>query len=736
MATLTSTLSPELQRILDARHHDPFTVLGAHTEDDQLVVRVFIPHAAKVFLPTIDAEMQQIPNTDLFEWRGKVDSLSTPYLVKWHDKAGHQHTHHDPYSFEPQLADFDLYLFNQGKHWHAYRLLGAHVHTVDNISGLCFSVWAPNAERVSVVGDFNAWDGRRHTMRVRGSTGVWELFIPDVDTPLLYKYEIRPRGSDQCLLKADPYTQSAELRPQTASVAMPASCYQWQDQAWLKQRLQADWLHTPLSIYEVHLGSWRRPTDGREFYTYRELAELLVPYVKELGFTHIELLPVAEHPLDASWGYQVTGYYAPTARFGSPDDLRYFIDYCHQHDIGVFLDWVPGHFPRDAYGLAKFDGSALYEYADTRKGEHKEWGTLVFNYDRHEVRNFLLSNAVYWIEEFHIDGLRVDAVASMLYLDYSRKEGEWTPNQYGGRENIEAIEFMRQLNTLTHAEFPGTLIMAEESTSWPQVTRPTWVGGLGFSMKWNMGWMHDTLDYMRQDPVHRSYHHQNLTFGMLYIFSENFILPFSHDEVVHGKGSLLARMPGDAWQQFANLRLLYTYQWTYPGKKLLFMGSEFAQGAEWNEAGTLAWGLLDIDYHKNIQRLIKDLNHLYISSPALYGNEFESQSFAWIDCHDAAQSIISYYRRYGDDEAIILLNFTPVPRYDYRIGVSEAGVYSDIFNSDSHFYGGGNVGNIAVMSESVPWMSYEHSVLVTLPPLAGIVLQRVGDVIEAVADSE
>lgn len=720
-----SKITPEIQKVLDLRHHDPFSVLGKHSEGKgRVLIRVLKPKVREINLLPGNHRLERIPNTDLFEWRGAASSVPEHYQLQWQDEDGNSHTAYDPYSFPPQLGDFDLHLFGEGKHWHAYRFLGAHLHTVNNISGVLFSVWAPNAERVSVVGEFNQWDGRCYPMRVRGGSGVWELFIPGLGPNLLYKFEIRSHNQGHIFLKIDPYGFGFELRPQTSSYTVPYPLHTWQDNEWMQARKKHNWLHAPMSIYEVHLGSWQRRADG-SFMNYRELAEKIVEYVTSLGFTHIELLPIAEHPLDVSWGYQVTGYFAPTSRHGSPDDFRYFVDYCHRHNIAVLLDWVPGHFPKDAHALAWFDGSALYEYADPRQGEHRDWGTLIFNYGRHEVKNFLISNALYWLEEFHLDGLRVDAVASMLYLDYSRQPGEWVPNIYGGNENLEAIAFLRELNAITHAEHPGTLIIAEESTSWPQVTRPTWLGGLGFSMKWNMGWMHDTLQYISKEPIHRFYHHQHLTFGMLYAFTENFVLPFSHDEVVHGKRSMIDKMPGDSWQRFANLRLLYTYMWTYPGKKLLFMGNEFAHGREWNSAENLEWELLERPVHTGIQSLVRDLNHLYCQHPALHQCDFEHKGFSWIDCHDAAQSIISYTRHGNeDDEVLVILNFTPVPRHDYRIGVNYVGSYHEILNSDSQYYGGSNVGNFKVETETLPWMGKECSLSITLPPLGGVILQR------------
>lgn len=721
--TVTKTLPPDLRLIVEARHHDPFAVLGRHLIGTDAHVVVYLPGARSAQLPDNGASMTRMLGSDFFTWEGTASSLPPRYQVAWIDSAGHAQTAYDPYCFPPQLGDFDLHLFGEGRHWHAYRFMGAQTHSTDQVEGVLFAVWAPNAERVSVVGDFNDWDGRRHPMRVRGGSGIWELFIPGLSAGQFYKYEVRNREYGTIHLKIDPYGREFERRPSTATRIPDHDSYIWGDAEWLKTRRDHDWLHAPTSIYEVHLGSWRRNPDGG-FLSYRELAEQLIPYVKASGFTHIELLPVTEHPLDDSWGYQATGYYAPTSRHGTPDEFRMFVDQCHQQGIGVILDWVPGHFPKDAHALAFFDGSALYEHADPRRGEHRDWGTLIFNYSRNEVRNFLLSSALFWIEECHLDGLRVDAVASMLYLDYSRKEGDWLPNMYGGRENLEAIDFLRQLNQVTNGQHPGTLIIAEESTSWPQVTRPPYVGGLGFSMKWNMGWMHDTLIYMSKDPIHRHYQHDQLTFGLLYAFTENFVLPFSHDEVVHGKSSMLHKMPGDEWQQFANLRLLYTYMWTYPGKKLLFMGSEFGQRSEWNCNKALEWSALKYPPHAGVQNLIRDLNRLYRSEFALHRYDFESQGFEWIDCHDAAQSVISYQRRAGQEVIINAFNFTPIVRKNYRLGVPEPGRYRMLLNSDSTFYGGTNIGEQILHTESEPWMGHPQSIVLTLPPLAGMILKR------------
>ncbi len=714
-------LPADLVAIVEARHHDPFAILGLHASADTTLVRADIPGARRVSIDDAGIALQRVPGSDVFEWRGDT-ALPERYRLNWEDREGGTHSAHDPYCFPPQLSDFDLHLFSEGKHWHAYRFLGAHYHVADGVSGILFATWAPNAERVSVAGDFNHWDGRAHPMRIRGGTGVWELFIPDLAPGALYKFEIRNRDSGEILLKADPYGKHFEVRPSTASIVDAPSTYTWRDKDWIARRAQADWLHAPFSVYEVHLGSWRRCPDGG-FLNYCELAESLVEYVSAQGFTHIELLPVTEHPLDASWGYQAIGNYAPTSRHGMPDEFRYFVDLCHQHNIGVLLDWVPAHFPKDAHGLARFDGSALYEHEDPRRGEHRDWGTLIYNYGRNEVKNYLLSNALYWLEEFHIDGLRVDAVASMLYLDYSREDGDWLPNIYGGNENLEAIDFLRELNTVTLSQQPGTLMIAEESTSWPQVSRPTWLGGLGFSMKWNMGWMHDTLVFMSKNPVHRHFHHDQLTFGLLYAFTENFVLPFSHDEVVHGKRSMLDKMPGDSWQRFANLRLLYTYMFTYPGKKLLFMGNEFAQGREWDHAHELDWELLNYPQHLGIQSLVRDLNNLHRTQAPLHHLDFDYHGFEWIDCHDADQSVLSYLRCKGEEIIVVALNFTPVPRTDYRIGVPRPGYYRVLLNSDSSYYNGSNLPSEGALAEPTPWMGRPYSLSITLPPLAGLVMK-------------
>ena len=576
----------------------------------------------------------------------------------------------DPYQFGPVLADFDLHLMSEGTHYRAWEKLGSHRLTIGSVTGVHFAVWAPNAQRVSVIGDFNRWDGRVHTMRKLAPSGVWEIFIPDLPDGTCYKYEVRTR---QGVLanKADPYARRFEVPPNTASIIWTDGQYRWGDDDWVRDRPSLNgWHERPVAVYEVHLESWRRvPEEGNRYLTYKELAEQLVPYVREMGFTHIELMPVMEHPFSGSWGYQVLGFFAPTSRFGSPDDFRSFVDTCHRHGLGVILDWVPGHFPKDQHGLAQFDGTSLYEHADPRKGEHLDWGTLIFNYGRNEVRTFLLSNALYWLEEFHVDGLRVDAVASMLYLDYSRPHGEWVPNQYGGRENLEAVSFLQHLNTETHGRMPGTITVAEESTSWAGVSRPTYVGGLGFTFKWNMGWMHDMLEYSGQDPIHRRWLHNKITFSLLYAFSENFVLPFSHDEVVHGKGSMLNKMPGDLWQKHANLRALYGYMYGHPGKKLMFMGCEIGQWREWNHDASLDWHLLEEPMHRGLQRWVRDLNHTYQKEASLHQVDFEGAGYSWIDCNDNENSVVSMIRRARDphDFTVIVVNFTPVPRPDLSV---------------------------------------------------------------------
>ncbi|MEO5740182.1 MAG: 1,4-alpha-glucan branching protein GlgB [Vicinamibacterales bacterium] len=626
------------------------------------------------------------------------------------------------------LTEYDLHLFNEGTLHRAYEKLGAHRRDVDGVSGVHFAVWAPNAAEVSVIGDFNGWDPVSHPMRGLGVSGIWETFVPQVGDGERYKYEITARDGTR-LQKTDPYGAFFESHASGAAIVWDLDRYTWRDAQWLEERPRLNgWLDRPLSVYELHLGSWKRvPERGGGSLTYREMAEQIVPYVKEMGYTHIELLPVLEHPFAGSWGYQVTGFFAPTSRFGPPEDFKAFVDECHVNGIGVILDWVPGHFPKDAHGLARFDGTALYEHEDPRQGEHRDWGTLVFNYGRHEVRAFLLSSALFWLEEYHIDGLRVDAVASMLYLDYSRNEGEWLPNEYGGRENLEAMEFLRQLNVQTHSQHPGSITVAEESTAWPGVTRPVHLGGLGFTHKWNMGWMHDMLEYVSKDPIYRRWAHNDLTFSLLYAFTENFILPFSHDEVVHGKRAMLDKMPGDIWQKRANLRALYGYMYGHPGKKLMFMGCEFGQWREWNHDESLDWHLLQYPEHIGIQRWVRDLNATLVAQPALHQVDFDHTGFEWIDCSDFEGSVVSFIRRAHDpsDFVVVAVNFTPTPREAYVIGVPEPGLYVELLNSDAEMYGGSNVGNVGgIYSQPDPAHGRPHRLSLVLPPLACLILKR------------
>lgn len=623
------------------------------------------------------------------------------------------------------LTSFDLHLLAEGQHERSWEKLGAHQAEFEGQKGVYFAVVAPNAEAVSVIGEFNNWDTTANPMRFRREAGLWETFVPGVKAGALYKYWVQGRAGTFKVAKADPYAFYAELRPGTASRVWDLHGYSWGDDEWLERRRTVDWLRAPVSIYEVHLGSWRRvPEQGNRWLTYRELAEQLTDYVLDMGYTHVEFLPVAEHPLDASWGYQVTGYFAPTSRYGTPQDFMHLVDTLHRHDIGVIIDWVPAHFPRDEHGLAYFDGTYLFEHADPRLGAHPDWGTLIFNYGRWEVRNFLLSNALFWLEVYHVDGLRVDAVASMLYLDYSRREGEWIPNRYGGRENLDAVDFLRHCNERIYALNPGAMTIAEESTSWPMVSRPTYLGGLGFGFKWDLGWMNDTLRYMAKDPIYRKYHHNDLTFRMLYAFTENFVLPLSHDEVVHGKGSLLSRMPGDNWQKFANLRLLLAYQFAQPGKKLLFMGGDIGQWREWDHASSIDWHLLDYEPHRGIQRLVRDLNGLYRRTPALHELDCHPDGFQWIDCHDSEQSTLSFLRRgSGGDTALVVCNFTPVPRTEFRVGVPTGGFWKELLNTDSAYYGGSNLGNGGgVFAQAAPSHGFPWSVVLTLPPLAVLIL--------------
>jgi 1,4-alpha-glucan branching enzyme len=629
------------------------------------------------------------------------------------------------------LSEYDLHLLIEGTHYRAWQKFGAHPAVVDGVEGTWFAVWAPNAREVSVVGGFNNWDASAHHLMARGDSGIWEAFVPGVGTGALYKYAIRSAYGDYEVQKADPYGFAGEIRPHTASMVWDLAGYEWKDHDWMASRGPRNALDSPIAVYEVHLGSWmRNPEEGGRWLTYRETALKLAEYVRHMGFTHVEFLPVSEHPLDASWGYQTVGYFAPTSRFGTPDDFRFLVDTLHQNGIGVILDWVPAHFPRDGHGLGFFDGTYLYEHADPRQGEHRDWGTLIFNYGRREVSNFLLANALFWLEEYHIDGLRVDAVASMLYLDYSKTEGGWIPNRYGGRENLDAVAFLRRFNELMYKEYPDAITVAEESTAWPMVSRPTYLGGLGFGLKWNMGWMHDTLVYMSKDPVHRKYHHNTLTFSLLYAFHENFILPFSHDEVVHGKGSMIGKMPGDEWQKFANLRLLYGYMYAHPGKKLLFMGDEFGQWAEWNHEAGLEWHLLEFQFHLGLQRWVRDLNTVLRGEPGLYQRDFEPAGFVWVDCHDSQQSVLTFLRRGHDpnDWVLCAFNFTPVPRHGYRVGVPLDGYWDEMLNSDALIYGGSGQGNLGgVHAAHVSAYGYGQSLELTLPPLGMVAFRPLRD---------
>ena len=709
---------------------DPFAVFGLHASEKGHLVRTFQPQAESVsIVPKSGKAVKATKIHDSGIWQASFPTRQKPfdYTLEIHPYNGTAYKTADPYCFAPLLSDFDLQLWGEGTHLHAWRFMGAHPKTVNGIKGTHFVVSAPSAQRVSVIGSFNDWDGRRNPMRKYHDQGVWELFIPLVGAGDLYKFEIIGAEGGPPLKKSDPFGCFAELRPETASIVYDSG-YKWKDSKWLKQRSEKNHHESPISIYEVHLGSWRRdPSEPDRFLTYKELIRELVPYVKEMGYTHVEFMPVAEHPYDPSWGYQITGYFAPTSRFGTPDEFRELIDAFHKEGIGVILDWVPAHFTKDDHGLRRFDGTALFEHDDPRKGEHKDWGTLIFNYGRSEVQNFLLSNAIYWVEEFHIDGLRVDAVASMLYLDYSREEGEWIPNHHGGRENLEAIHFLQRFNTVVHQYHPGVLTFAEESTSWQGVSRPVHHGGLGFDFKWNMGWMNDTLQYIEKDPIYRKYHQNELTFSMIYAFTENFMLPLSHDEVVHMKQSMVGKMPGDDWQKFANLRLLYTYMMAHPGKKLLFMGGEIGQWSEWNQEHSLDWHLLQWETHKGLQNLVHDLNHVYSQYPALHQQDHSWEGFQWIDMSDSDNSLISFIRRgrSPEDYVICIFNFTPTVHYGYKIGVPEAREYQVILNSDSSFYGGSNAGTPGIHASAEGWHHQPSHISVTLPPLGGLILKPV-----------
>jgi 1,4-alpha-glucan branching enzyme len=701
----------EIERVARGEHHDPHSVLGAHPDDESTVtVRALRPLAEKVVLVT-DDDRYEMKHLHEGVWEVTLDTYPGTYRLAVTYPGQAEQVQDDPYRFLPTLGELDLHLIAEGRHEELWRVLGAHPRTIGDVPGTSFAVWAPNARGVRVTGDFNFWDGTAYPMRSLGGSGVWELFVPAAGDGSRYKYDICGRDG-QWRKKADPMAFATEHPPATASVVF-TSRHEWADEAWLAERAAQQPTDQPMSIYEVHLGSWRPGL------SYRELAVQLTEYVLELGFTHVEFLPVAEHPFGGSWGYQVTSYYAPTSRFGSPDDFRYLVDTLHQAGIGVLLDWVPAHFPRDEWALAEFDGTSLYEHADPRRGAHPDWGTLIFDYGRSEVRNFLVANAVYWLEEFHVDGLRVDAVASMLYLDYSRKDGEWTPNQYGGRENLDAISFLQEVNATCYKRVPGIAMIAEESTAWPGVTRPVHLGGLGFGLKWNMGWMHDTLSYFQHDPIHRQYHHNELTFSLIYAFSENFILPLSHDEVVHGKGSLLGKMPGDEWRRFAGLRSLFAYMWAHPGKQLLFMGSEFGQGSEWSADRGLDWWVLDFDGHSGLQRLSRDLNHAYRATPALWQLDTSGEGFSWIDANDAQGNVLSFLRFSASGEPLACVaNFSAMPRYKYQVGLPVAGRWREILNTDAGTYAGSGVGNLGgIEATEEPWHGRPASAELTLPPL-------------------
>ncbi len=714
----TATLADEIARLVRSEHRDPHRVLGPHADGNRIVVRLFRPDASGVSVETDDAVVTATLIHPSGVYEAVLDGPEVPAYRVGVDYADGTHVvTDDAYRFWPTVGELDLHLFGEGRHRQLWRMLGARVMTHQGVEGTAFSVWAPNARSVRVVGDCNGWDDRVHPMRQLGSSGVWELFVPGAGDGQHYKYVVVDAWG-HARPKADPMATATEVPPGTAS-RIVASQYQWNDGEWMAARAQLDPLREPMSTYEVHLGSWRRmPEQDDRSLTYREIADLLADHALGLGFTHVELMPVAEHPFGGSWGYQVTSYYAPTARFGSPDDFRWFVDRLHQRGLGVIVDWVPAHFPRDDWALANFDGTALYEHADPRRGAHPDWGTLVFNFGRHEVRNFLIANALYWCEEFHIDGLRVDAVASMLYLDYSRPSGEWLPNKFGGRENLEAIEFLREVNTVVHGNQPGVMVIAEESTAWPSVSRPTYVGGLGFTFKWNMGWMHDTLQYFSKDPIHRRYHHDQLTFGFIYAFSENFVLPLSHDEVVHGKGSLLAKMPGDRWQQFANLRSLYGWMWAHPGKKLLFMGGEIAQEREWSHDRSIDWHLTSLDEHAGVAALIGALNRVLQDEPGLYERDETSEGFEWIDASDVDNNVLSFLRRGEVGRPVVCVaNLSPVVRTAYRIGLPCGGAWAELVNTDDHRFGGSGVTNGVVRATEESWQGRPYSAEFTLPPL-------------------
>lgn len=724
----------DLDRLITGTHWAPHTVLGPHptTIDGRpgFAIRAWLPQIKDVeaVSDSILKPMTRIREEGLYETLFPETTLAPSYKLRVTGLNGTVADIHDPYAFPPLLTDFELHLFTEGTLYKAYNSFGAHLRTVEGICGVHFVVWAPNAARVSIIGDFNAWNGLCHPMTSRGPTGLWELFMPDLPEGTLYKFEIRARERHDLLRKADPYAVASELRPRTASVVRDLSTYTWHDDTWMAARSEWDPLTAPLSIYEVHLGSWMRvPEEDNRWLTYEELAAKLIPYARDLGYTHLELMPVTEHPFDGSWGYQATGYFAATSRYGDPTKFMAFVDAAHQAGLGVIMDWAPAHFPDDPHGLAQFDGTHLYDHADPRLGYHPDWHSRIFNYDRVEVRTFLLNSALFWLDKYHIDGLRVDAVASMLYLDYGRQSGEWIPNEFGGKENLGAVSLLKELNVVVHREFPGAVTIAEESTSWPGVSRPTYTGGLGFTFKWNMGWMHDMLNFFQHDPIYRRFHQNQLTFGLLYAFSENFVLALSHDEVVHGKRTLLDKMPGDLWQRFANLRLLYGYMYSHPGKKMLFMGGEFGQWREWNHDTSLDWHLCEDEPHRGLQRLIRDLNRVYREEPALHEIDFDWSGFQWIDFSDADNSVLAYIRKAKSTQAAIvcLCNFTPMPRHHYRIGVPEPGWYRELINTDGIAYGGSNMGNGGgIHTTETPSHGFPYSLTITLPPLSILLLKR------------
>ncbi|MGI9420239.1 MAG: 1,4-alpha-glucan branching protein GlgB [Geminicoccaceae bacterium] len=728
-----SKLSKEtIDAIVAGDHPDPFAILGSRTATGGsrattgVTIRAFLPGAEAVTVIESDcgeplAEMKRIHDDGLFEGIVKGQAPSLGYRLRA-TRGRDVWEVDDPYRFGPIIGDVDNYLLGEGSHKRLWERLGAHLIEHEGVAGVHFAVWAPNAKRVSVVGDFNGWEGRRHPMRLHPGTGVWEIFLPGLTEATVYKYEIRGKDGRLLPLKADPFGFGAELRPKTASVVRRIDNVTWDDETWLGDRGQRQAVDAPVTIYEAHLGSWKRGKNN-SYLSYDDLADQLIPYVKDMGFTHIELLPITEYPFDGSWGYQPIGLFAPTSRFGEPKDFARFVDRCHEAGIGVLLDWVPGHFPTDEHGLGRFDGTALYEHEDPRQGFHQDWNTLIYNYSRPEVVNYLHANALFWLDAYHLDGLRVDAVASMLYLDYSREEGEWVPNRFGGRENLEAIDLLKRMNELAYGEHDGVMTVAEESTSWPGVSKPTYAGGLGFGYKWNMGWMHDTLLFMGKDPIHRRWHYHQMTFGLLYAFSENFVLPLSHDEVVHGKGSILARMPGDAWQQFANIRAYYAFMWGHPGKKLLFMGQEFAQGAEWNAERSLDWHLLEVGFHRGVQALVKDLNRLYRDEPALHQLDCDGGGFEWLEANDAENSVLAWLRhgKAGTAPVLVICNFTPTPHEVYRLGLPSSGCWREILNSDADVYGGSGMGNQGMIeTEEVTSHGRPHSAEITLPPLSTV----------------